>query len=128
MRPALWSVPLFLLAGCSLPDGNPTFPTPAVETAPTPGRADRAMPTQAGMVRLAQYDHVACLYAVLDRYDRDVRGIRATLIKQERIRGKLNPEEHITVSCAESPFRVLMEWDRGVRLARRSLYIEGENK
>jgi hypothetical protein len=126
-----WCAPLFLLAGCSLPEGNnhltpPAAESPAVARAETRPRPAPAKPVD--MDELARTDPVAFLEASLDRYDREVQGFRATLIKQERLRGKLGPEETIAVAFREKPFSVLMDWKQGAGLAKRSLYVEGENR
>jgi hypothetical protein len=76
---------------------------------------------------LAAADPVAFLEASIARYDREVRGFRATLLKQERIAGKLQPPERVACWFREKPFSVLMEWKDGARLAKKTLYVEGEN-
>ncbi|HVS34424.1 MAG TPA: DUF1571 domain-containing protein [Gemmataceae bacterium] len=87
-----------------------------------------ALPTQAQMKRLAETDPVAFLEACLRRYDREVKGYRCILHKQERLGGVLQPSEEIAVDFREKPFSVLMDWKEGARLAQRTLYVKGENK
>ena len=53
---------------------------------------------------------------------------RATLQKQERLGGKLQGTEVIDVSFQEKPFSVLLDWQRGTRLAQRTLYQKGQNR
>jgi len=80
------------------------------------------------MERLAQTDPIAFLENCLRRYDREVKGYRATLQKQERLGGKLQGTEVIDVSFQEKPFSVLLDWQRGTRLAQRTLYQKGQNR
>jgi hypothetical protein len=79
------------------------------------------------MVRLAKTDPVAFLEDTMLRYNREVRGYTCTLIKHERIHGKVLPREVIACSFREKPFSVLMDWREGVGLAKKTLYVEGEN-
>jgi hypothetical protein len=74
-------------------------------------------------------DPIAFLRKALERYDREVRGYRVTLRKQERIDGKLRSPEKIEVQFRESPFSVHFRWVAGNdRLADKALYVKGENQ
>ncbi len=84
------------------------------------------LPTDAQMEKLAKTDPIAFLENCLKRYDRDVKGYQTTLIKQERLGGKLQPTEVIDVQFREDPFSVLFTWKEGLRLARRVLYVKGK--
>ncbi len=102
---------------------------PATETAVESVADDGgALPTKAQMKRLAETDPVAFLEACIRRYDREVKGYRCVLHKQERLDGKLQPSEEIDVQFREKPFSVLMDWREGARLAKKTLYVKGENK
>jgi hypothetical protein len=85
------------------------------------------LPDNATMERLARTDPVAFLENCLRRYDREVRGYTATMVKQERIKGDLRPTEVVEVSFQEKPFSVLMSWRKGAGRALRTLYVEGQN-
>jgi hypothetical protein len=77
---------------------------------------------------LVSCDPLAALAAGLARYQREVRGMTATLLKQERIGKTLHPPEVIRVSIREEPFAVLMLWESGIRnSAEGTLYVSGEN-
>src|SRR4051794_10454103 len=88
----LWTLPLCLLLGCSAAAEHPSTPAgpaevPELSEAPGP---DGEKPLDAaGMEELARADPVAFLQRALRRYDREVRGYRALLIKQERVQGTL---------------------------------------
>ncbi|MGL4551687.1 MAG: DUF1571 domain-containing protein [Gemmataceae bacterium] len=87
-----------------------------------------AAPAAPQMERLAASDPVAFLEACVARYDREVTSYTTLLVKQERIAGTLQPEEWMRCWFREKPtFRVLMQWERGQRLAHRTLYVEGQN-
>jgi hypothetical protein len=85
------------------------------------------LPDGAGMEHLTKTDPVAFLTNCLKRYDREVKGYRLTLQKQERIGGKLQRTEVTDIAFRETPFSVRMDWKEGARLAQRVLYVKGEN-
>jgi hypothetical protein len=120
------------LVGCSSPEVEP-----APETSTEPLAAPKGPPHGAGdnaaMERLAKTDPVAFLEKSHQRYDREVRCYRTTLVKREFItptkgKGKLLPEEHIDAWFREKPYSVRMSWVKGAGLASRTLYVQGENK
>jgi hypothetical protein len=125
MRHVWWGVPAFLIAGCSsITDGSSQLSVPSVE-AVTVVKSQRPAAPTCDMERLLAADPVAFLERCLDRYEREVHGYKATLIKQERIKGKLGAEGQIDVHFRERPFSVLMEWKRGHRLARKTMFVDG---
>jgi hypothetical protein len=126
MRRLLCCLPLCLLSGCSLPTESGA-PLPAEPTSATAADDTRPAPTPAEMAKLVRDDPIVFLEAAIAHYDREVRGYRAALIKRERINGKLRPEERIEVQFREKPFSVLMDWKEGAGLARKTLYVAGEN-
>jgi outer membrane lipoprotein-sorting protein len=71
---------------------------------------------------------VAFLEKCLKHYDRTVKGYRVIFHKQERIKGHLNKPEEILVYFREKPFSVYFEWLKNWQLARRVVYVEGENE
>ena len=87
----------------------------------------KALSTQQ-LDELIACDPLAAVAAGLTRYKRDVRGMTATLLKQERIGKTLHPPEVIRVAIREEPFAVLMIWESGIRnSAQGTLYVAGEN-
>jgi hypothetical protein len=86
-----------------------------------------ALPDEAGLVRLARTDPVGFLDACLRRYSRSVKGYECKLRKQERLEGNLQLPELMLVRFREEPFSVFLEWEKGERLARRVLFVKGEN-
>jgi hypothetical protein len=85
------------------------------------------LPDDKKMEELAKKNPIAFLKYCLRRYDQTVQGYECTLKKQERIGGKLHPSETIAVKFREEPFGVLFEWQKGERLAKKALYVRGEN-
>jgi hypothetical protein len=85
------------------------------------------LPDDAKMESLAKSDPVAFFRQCLRRYDREVTGYTCTLVKTERLDGKVQPEETIAVWFREEPFSALLEWEKNARLAKRSLYVKGQN-
>jgi len=75
---------------------------------------------------LAATDPLAFLRSALQRYQKSVSDYTCTFTKQERIGGKLGPEQQIQVRFREMPFSVLMEWTRNPEQARRVLYVQGQ--
>jgi hypothetical protein len=92
-----------------------------------PASADKGRSTDAKMAHLAKEDPIGFLTECLARYDREVKGYRAVMQKQERIGGRLQPKEIINVCFKEKPHSVLLVWIEGARRAERALYVEGEN-
>ena len=124
MRRLLFCLPLCLLMGPNGPHSAAPRGPALADVADDGG----ALPTEARMKRLAETDPVAFLEACIRRYDREVKGYRCALHKQERLDGKLQPSEEIDAQFREDPFSVLMDWKEGVRLAQKTLYVKGENK
>jgi hypothetical protein len=89
-------------------------------------RAGKALNND-GMVKLAKTDPIAFLEESLKRYDREVKGYKALLVKRERTAGKLHPEERIRIFFREKPFSVRMDWVTGKDLASKTLFVKGEN-
>ncbi len=125
MRRVLWGLPALMLAGCSAyPETHAHLTVPAAEVAADPTkRFVRAEVTDIEAILAS--DPVAFLRLSLERADAEVRGYTATLLKQERLAGRLGDEEEIAVAFRERPFSVRMEWRRGHKLARKTLYVEG---
>jgi len=74
---------------------------------------------------LVQTDPLALLRTALERYEDSVSDYTCLFTKQERINGRLGPEQQIRVRFRETPFSVLMEWVKNPGKARRVLYVEG---
>jgi hypothetical protein len=71
---------------------------------------------------LCRDDAVAALAKSLQKYRGEVEGYTCTLIKRERINGKLRDREVIRCDFRESPFSVRMEWLEGGGRAKIMLY------
>jgi hypothetical protein len=136
-------VPLGLLAGCALWTSSAITPPPedAEEAALTAAEEKEAPKPAAGspeadktrritnddMVRLAKTDPIAFLEESIKRYEREVKGYTALLVKRERTAGGLNPEERVKIFFREKPFSVRMDWISGKDLASKTLFVQGEN-
>jgi hypothetical protein len=88
----------------------------------------KELPAESQMARLARTEPIAFLEACLARDEREVKGYRCTLVKQERINGELRKEEEVRVAFRADPFSVLMEWRKNADKAQRVLFVKGENK
>jgi hypothetical protein len=75
--------------------------------------------------RLAREDQVALLELCLAEYGRRFRDYTCTFVKQERLAGKLAPQQTIAVSFTGSPFRVGMRWTKNPPRGDRVLYVSG---
>ena len=73
------------------------------------------------MTRLAKTDPVAFIEACIRRYDREVKGYRCVMHKQERLDGKVAAVGGDRLQFREKPFSVLMDWREGARLAQKTL-------
>jgi hypothetical protein len=76
--------------------------------------------------RIAESDPVAFLQQGLTRYKNEVQGYRCIFDKQEKVNGKLLPQESILIHFREKPFSVHMEWKQGGK-AFRTLYDVDHN-
>lgn len=124
MRMSLLCLPLCLLC---ISDSSSTQPPPPATFRDVADNGN-PLPRESEMERLARTDPIAFLEACIRRYDREVKGFEAILIKKERIDGKIEPSEVIDVAFRESPFSVLMKWKEGARKAAATLYVKGENR
>jgi hypothetical protein len=123
---------LLCLSACFvLLPGGPRAASADKQAPPSPRKAvpddGAALPDNAAMTRLAKDDPVRFLETCLKRCDREVKAYRCTLVKRERLDGKLQREEVTAIAFRERPFSVLMEWKEGARLAQRVLYVKGAN-
>jgi hypothetical protein len=78
------------------------------------------------VVHLAQTDHIALLEYCQANYARQYRDYTCTLLKQERIKGELGPEQEVQVKFRGSPFSVTMFWVTNSPIGDRILYVEGK--
>jgi hypothetical protein len=86
------------------------------------------LPTDAQWQKLAETNPLAALEASIQRYRRDVQSFTALFCKQERIGGKLRPEETIRVAFRDEPYAVWMMWITGGGTASATVYVRGENE
>ncbi len=86
---------------------------------------NRDLITQENLLRTSP---ISYLRLCLERSEREVQGYRVTFDKQERIQGTLQPREVVDVHFRENPFRVHFHWLEGTRLAKKVLYVAGENQ
>ena len=71
-------------------------------------------------------DPAAFFRGALERYERSSHDYVCTFSKQERIEGRLKPEEVMQVRFRQKPFSVDMLWVKGEDRARRAIYVEGK--
>jgi hypothetical protein len=125
MRRILLILPLCLIVAPSRPAAGPASRAPVPEA---DVNLTDSLPTSAQLEELARKDVVAFLKACVLRYEKEVKGYQAVLVKQEFVGGKLNPVESIDVWFRDDPYSVLMRW-KGDCPARadRALYVRGAN-
>src|SRR4051812_30554999 len=114
VRNLLICLPLCLLMAPApvAPPGEPALPArPAA-------LADGPLPDRAAMEQLARDQPLRFLEHCLRRYQREVRGYRALLLKHERLAGKLQPEEEIDFSFRDEPYSIFIHWRKGARQAQ----------
>ena len=93
-----------------------------------PSPSGKLLPAEAQWQKLAEADPLAALEASIQRYRRDVQSFTALFCKQERIGGKLRPEETIRVAFRDEPYAVWMMWITGGGTASATVYARGENE
>jgi hypothetical protein len=75
--------------------------------------------------QLAKTDHVAVLQYCLKNCKEKYGDFTCTFIKQERIGGKVGPEQEMRVKHRVEPFSVSMAWTKNSPQGDRVLYVEG---
>lgn len=93
-------------------------PAPEEVEPPKPPDAAGPLPPAEEFAKLAQTDPVAMLEKGLARCEREVRGFRAVLLKQERMDGVLHEPERVRVAVRNDPLAVSMVWEEGARKDR----------
>jgi hypothetical protein len=71
-------------------------------------------------------DAPAQLLAAMEAAYRGVRDYTATLLKQERVKGKLLPRETIQVKFRR-PFSIYMKWTGAVKAGQEVIFVRGQN-
>jgi hypothetical protein len=85
------------------------------------------LPSDSKMEELAKTDPISFFRQCLRRYDREVTSYTATLDKTERLNGKLHALEELNISFREHPFSALLVWTKNAGLAKKSLFVKGQN-
>jgi hypothetical protein len=126
-----WIVAILFLAGLlvtgyfAVTEGwiaGGTGPQVKAEVTPPP-----PTPEPRDIATLAQKDPVELLAESLRRYEANIKGYTCTLVKEERINGKLNPPETVEAWFREKPYSVMMHWTQGAGKASASLFVDKEN-
>jgi len=78
--------------------------------------------------RLAAADPLQFLKMCQRHYDETITDYRCVFILQERLNGRLGPEQEMEVMFRQSPFSVNMHWLRNPALAKRANYVAGRWK
>jgi hypothetical protein len=86
-----------------------------------------ALPMDERIDHWARSDHVALLEHCLSHYQQTCEDFTCQFFKQERIGGKLRPEEGVNVKFRESPFSVAFAWFKNTPSADRLIYVEGRH-
>ena len=126
----LLAVPAVALLALALAPPPPAERTSHVQTPAVATPCGR--PSAAEWEALLTADPLAALQAARDRYAAEVTGVRATLLKQERLGGALQPPEVVELLVREQPFAVRLLWVSGSRKVLGNavegvLYAAGEN-
>jgi hypothetical protein len=77
------------------------------------------------LASLARRDPLRLVRLARERCERQIRDYSCVFIRQERIRDKLTPQQHIEVIYRNKPQSVLMTWIRNEDRVRRAVYVEG---
>jgi hypothetical protein len=111
-----------LLAVLTALSGTPTASFPAPHPAPPP---DVSAPAPVGASPL---DEPLRLIAEARRAYADVRDYRCTLIKRERMNGKLSDDDVVTMSVRTEPFSVDLQWVKpDDSVGQEACYVAGRN-
>jgi hypothetical protein len=125
MRRIVLILPLCLIVAPSRPAAAPAARAPVPEA--NVNLSD-SLPTSVQLEELARTDVLAFLKACVLRYEKEVHGYQAVLVKQELLGGKLNPVETVDVWFRDDPYSVLMRWKGDCPgRADRALFVKGAN-
>ena len=83
------------------------------------------VPNAAAFVKLAREDQVGLLEQLRATYDQNIQDYTMTLVKRERLAGKLSGSQVIDCRFRSEPFSVYLEWKQGADKAERILYVPG---
>jgi hypothetical protein len=75
---------------------------------------------------LAATDHAAALELCLANYQKRYGDFRCTFLKQERLAGKVGPEQEMSVKFRRQPYNVALAWTKNLPAGDRVLYCEGK--
>jgi hypothetical protein len=125
----MWRAWLAGLAGLGLvwvvsaPAPTAATPVPQEPQAQPPAEAAPAAPANAHPL-----DRPLALLAEARKAFADVKDYSCTLVKQERIGGRLQPNNVVTLMVRNEPFSVYMKWHepRG-QVGQEACYVEGKN-
>lgn len=103
--------------GCEAPsDAGLSVQPVGAATQPAPNRLEQ----------LARTDHAALLEHCLQRCRARYHRYTCTVVKQERLGGRLRRVQHVDVKFLDKPFSVAMVWTKNAGPAERLLYVEGK--
>lgn len=124
MHRLLLCLPIFLILEADPPRLGPVAAAFSAEAVADDGAP---LPDNDQLERLALTDPIAFMETCVRRYEREVKAYRAVLRKRERLDGTLQPFEVIAVHFRDQPFSVILDWKEGTRLAKKTLFVKGEN-
>jgi len=81
-------------------------------------------PVVARLIELAKTDHAELLKWSMSVYRQNIKDYTVTLHKQERIDGVLMKPQDIAIWFRESPYSVLMKWEKNPASVDKLLYVE----
>lgn len=126
-------VGLIVLAGVLVhvrePWARKTYPVASASATSSQGNAAFAalVPSHAhlgeSIEERAAQDPIHFFEDAIDYYDRAVRDYTCVFTKQERIGGKLGPEQVTNAMFREKPFSVRLEWTKNADKCDRVLYV-----
>ena len=119
---------LFLGLGLyALPSCTPEASSRSTQTFAEAVHEDANTPELRKTEALAKDGHIQLLEMCLAHYRAvGYRDFTAKFLKQERIAGKLGPEEDTDVKFMDKPFSVALHWTRNAPPADRVIYVEGK--
>src|SRR5438552_1710634 len=122
-RRRLWRFGLAMVLGLILVGG-----ANAPSAAP-PQEGGRATPAPQEVVASTPFDVPLRLMAEARKACQNVKDYSCTLVKRERINGKLEPEHVISMKVRNNPFSVALVWQSPREQAGQEVvYVAGQNK
>ncbi len=97
------------------------------EKLPVERHLDQGAAASSPLEEVAARDPMELVALGMKRYQENIKAYRCTLVKQERLDGKLSDVQEVEVRYRETPRSIYMLWHKNAGQAKRALYMETDD-